>query len=119
MNANETAKGNVITVGDQNFVSNVLNSQLPVIVDFWGEWCPPCRVLAPLYEKLSNEYVGKVRFAKLNVDEHISVPASLHVQAAPTLILFADGKEVARVVGPHPVRLKDTIDRLLAQRITV
>ncbi len=106
---------NLILVSDQDFEQRVLNSTLPVIVDFTAEWCPPCHVLAPHFAQLSNTYQGKLSFAKMDIDKDVLVPAQLGIQAAPTLILFADGKPVGRLVGPHPSRLQQSIERLLAE----
>jgi thioredoxin 1 len=106
---------NLFVVSDQDFEQSVLNSTLPVIVDFTADWCPPCRVLAPLYARLSETYEGNLRFAKMDVDQNTSVPAQLGIQGAPTLMLFVDGRQVGRVVGPHPSRLQQSIERLLAE----
>jgi thioredoxin 1 len=114
-NETQTAQSNLFAVGDQDFEREVLNSSLPVIVDFWATWCPPCRALAPVYQRLSAEYEGRLRFAELDVDEHQQVVARFSVWANPTLLVFKDGKECARVVGPHPSRLKSFIDRALAE----
>ncbi len=106
---------NLFEVSDQDFEQSVLNSTLPVIVDFTAEWCPPCRVLAPLYARLSDTYKGKLRFAKMDTDQNTVIPGRLGIQSAPTLILFVGGRQVGRVVGPHPGRLQQNIERLLAQ----
>ena len=108
------AATDLIEVGDHNFSEIVLKSTLPVIVDFTADWCPPCRALAPVYQKLSQEYAGKVLFASCNVDNSLSVQANLYIQAAPTLAFFNGGQEIARVVGPHPSRVKDFVERGLA-----
>ncbi len=117
LNTGETLKeqSNLFAVSDQDFEREVLHSSLPVIVDFWATWCPPCRALAPVYQRLSAEYQGRLRFAKLDVDENQQTPARFSVWANPTLLVFKDGKECARVVGPHPGRLKNFIDRVLAE----
>ncbi len=106
---------NLFQVSDQDFEQHVLNSTLPVIVDFTAEWCPPCRVLAPLFTQLSNAYQGRLRFAKMDTDENTLVPARFGIQGVPTLILFVNGKLVERMVGPHPGRLQQSIERLLAE----
>jgi len=106
---------NLFLVCDQDFEQRVLHSALPVIVDFTADWCPPCRVLTPLFARLSDVYKEKLRFAKMDTDENILVPAQLGIQGLPTLILFAGGRPVGRVAGPHPGRLQQSIERLLAK----
>src|SRR5260370_26489117 len=105
----------VLTVTDQNFSEQVLQASLPVIVDFTATWCPPCRALAPVYEKLSHTYIGKLRFARMDTDENLQTPTLMGVQGMPTLVLFANGQPIGRLIGPHPARLQQGIDRLLAQ----
>ena len=106
---------NLFQVSDEDFEQDVLKSTLPVIVDFTAEWCPPCHVLAPLFTRLSSAYQGRLRFAKMDTDENTLIPARFGIQGVPTLILFADGKPVGRLVGPHPGRLQQSIERLLAE----
>jgi thioredoxin 1 len=109
------AHTNLVHVGDQDFDTKVLKSDTPVIVDFWAAWCGPCRAIAPQFERLSDEYQGKVRFAKIDIDQHGNTPTQYHVQAIPTLLIFNGGKEIGRLVGPNPSRLKNEIDRVLSE----
>ena len=106
---------NLFLVHDQDFEQLVLHSALPVIVDFTAEWCPPSRALAPFFARLGDSYQDKLRFAKMDTDENVLVPAQLGIQGIPTLVLFADGKPVGRLVGPHPRGLQESIERLLVE----
>ena len=115
MHTQMNASSTLIHVGDQDFAAKVRASQTPMIVDFWAAWCASCRAIAPVYEKLSMEYAGGLLFAKMDVDEHPETPGRLGIQGFPTLVLFKAGKEIGRLIGPHPAHLKTAIDRVLAE----
>ena len=100
----------VTDVTDQNFEQEVLKSSQPVLVDFWAEWCHPCKALAPTVEKLAAEYEGKARVVKLNVDDNNQTGMQYGVRGIPTLILFKGGTEAERVVGATS---KDNIARMI------
>jgi len=93
---------NLINVTDESFKKEVLDSEIPTFVDFWASWCGPCRMVGPVFEELSNEYAGKVKFAKVNVDENPKTPSTYGVRGIPTLIMFNGGKAVDQVVGAVP-----------------
>jgi thioredoxin 1 len=101
-------------VTDATFGREVMNAPLPVMVDFWAAWCGPCRMIAPALEKLAGEYAGRVRIAKLNVDENPRTAAQHQVQGIPTLLLVKNGRIVDRIVGALPeAQLRMQIERLL------
>lgn len=106
---------NLVTVSDQDFAEQVLQSKLPVIVDYTAAWCPPCHALAPVYEKLSETYAGRLRFARMDVDDNPRTTIQQGIQGMPTLVLYVNGEPAGRLVGPHPARLQQGIERLLAQ----
>ncbi len=89
-------------VTDTSFATEVLNAPGPVLVDFWAEWCGPCKMIAPALEELAGEFAGKLTVAKVNIDENPQTPTSFGVRGIPTLILFKNGKPAATKVGAHP-----------------
>ena len=95
--------GKVEEVGDQNFETEVLNSPVPVLVDFWAVWCAPCRMLAPAVEAVAEKYAGKAKVVKLNVDENMVTAGKYNIRGIPTLLLFKDGviKEITILSGPR------------------
>ena len=105
-----------IHVTDATYQNDVLDAPGAVVVDFWAPWCGPCRMLSPVIEELAGEFDGKITFAKMNTDEHPDTPRRLGIRGIPTLIFYADGKEVDRMVGfaPKPV-LKDRLEKLASK----
>ena len=94
----------VIEVTDQNFEEEVLNSDIPTEVDFWAPWCGPCMVVAPIYDKLSQEYDGRMKFCKINVDENPGTAAKYQIMSIPMQMYFADGRKVDEILGAVPER---------------
>lgn len=106
--------GNVITLTNDNFDSEVLQSDVPVLVDFWATWCGPCRAVAPLVEQLAGEYDGRAKVAKLDVDSARQVASSYNITSIPTIIVFKGGEAVDQVMGARPkAQLAQLIDRHL------
>ena len=93
---------NIINVTDSTFESLVLKSEMPALVDFWASWCAPCRAIAPIVDEMAQEYTGKLRVVKVNVDDNPATPGKYGVRGIPTLILFKDGKVVDQLVGAVP-----------------
>ncbi|KAF0218379.1 MAG: thioredoxin [Geobacteraceae bacterium] len=96
------ASEKVNTLGDDNFETEVLQSAIPVLVDFWATWCAPCKAIAPVIDSIAEEYDGKVKVGKVNVDDNPGTPGKYGVRGIPTVILFKDGKVVDQVVGAVP-----------------
>lgn len=86
-------------LSDGTFDSDVLNSDLPVLVDFWAPWCGPCKAMNPLMQELETEYAGKMKIMKMNVDENMTVPGNYNVMSIPTFVIFKDGKIASQFVG--------------------
>jgi len=101
---------NILTLTQSNFDDEVKKAGTPILVDFWAEWCGPCRMVAPVLEKLADEYGGKARIGKVNVDEHSALAAKFGIQSIPTMLLFKEGKVVEQMVGAAS---RDTIARLI------
>ena len=104
------ASDKVVELTDDSFETEVLKSSIPVLVDFWATWCAPCKAIGPLIDELAEEYDGKVKIAKVNVDDNQAIPGQFGVRSIPTLILFKDGQVVDQVVGAVP---KNQLEGLL------
>ena len=108
------ANANVVAFTDANFDSEVLKSDIPVLVDFWATWCAPCKAISPLIDTIADEYAGKVKVGKVNVDENQATPGKFGVRGIPTIILFKGGAIVDQVVGAVP---KSQLDALIAKAL--
>ncbi len=107
--------GNVSEVTDNNFQAEVLESDVPVLVDFWAPWCGPCRMVSPVVEEIASEKAGQLKVSKLNTDENQQTAIQYNVLSIPTLIVFKNGQEVKRVIGAYPKkRLEAEIEPALA-----
>ena len=100
--------GDVVEVTDQNFEQEILKSEIPALVDFWAAWCGPCKMVAPVVEELANDYKGKIKIAKMNVDENRQTPAKFGIRNIPTLILFKNGEVVQTIIGAQPKSYLET-----------
>ena len=89
----------MITLTDDSFENEVLNASIPVLVDFWAEWCGPCKMITPILEEIAEAYTGKVIVAKLNIDDHAATPQLYGIRGIPTLMLFLNGEAIATKVG--------------------
>jgi thioredoxin 1 len=108
------ASEKVMAFTDANFDQEVLQSDIPVLVDFWATWCAPCKAIAPLVDTVADEYAGKIKVGKVNVDENQATPGKFGVRGIPTLILFKGGAVVDQIVGAVP---KSQLDALLAKAL--
>ena len=104
----------VLHISDATFEAEVLHSNLPVLLDFWAPWCGPCKMIAPVLDDLAQDFAGKVKIVKMNVDENQATPAQFGVRSIPTLLLFKEGKLVATQVGALP---KNQLANFLNQNI--
>ncbi len=105
---------NIIQVGDDNFEEEVIRSKLPVLIDFWAPWCGPCKSIAPVIEELANEYEGKLKVTKLNVDDNPNTASRYGVRGIPNLLILKEGAVKEQVVGVVPKgRLVDAIEKIL------
>lgn len=103
-----------VVVSSQNFESEVVKSDIPVLVDFWASWCAPCKMIAPVVEELAKEYNGKLKVAKLDVDANRDIASSFGIMSIPTLLIFNNGSVADQVVGAVPKNmLVDKISRVL------
>jgi len=105
---------NILTLTTGNFESEVKKTDSPILVDFWAEWCGPCRMVAPILEQIATDYQGKARVGKVNVDEHSSLAARYGVQSIPTLLLFKQGKVVEQYIG---ATTKDNLSKLIDKHL--
>jgi thioredoxin 1 len=109
------ASPKIATLTKENFAAEVLQSPTPVLVDFWAEWCGPCKMIAPILDELADEYDGRVRIGKVNIDEQQGVAAEYGIRAIPTLLLFNKGQVADQIVGLRSKRdLKASFDRVTA-----
>jgi len=106
--------GNLVEFTDANFETEVIKSELPVLVDFWAPWCGPCRMIGPSVEALSNEYAGKAKIGKLNSDDNPDVSAKFGIRSIPTLLIFKNGEVVNQLVGALPKdKIAEQLNRAL------
>jgi thioredoxin 1 len=105
-----------VTLTDENFEAEVLNSDVPVLVDFWAAWCGPCRIIAPVIEELAGDFEGRAKIGKMDVDHHPRTPMGFGVRSIPTLLFFKDGQVVDQLIGTAPKRaLAERLENLVAQ----
>lgn len=105
---------NIVQLNQINFKEEVIDSNIPVVVDFWAAWCGPCRMIAPIIEQLSVEYSQKVKFAKLNVDENSEISSQYDINSIPSVFMFKNGKKVDGLVGARP---KQAFDEMIKRNI--
>ena len=106
--------GDILEVSDDNFESEIVNSEIPSMVDFWAEWCGPCKKVGPVVEELAAEYEGKIKIAKMDVDSNRQTPAKFGIRNIPTLILFKNGEVMNTIVGAQPkTSIEEELKKLL------
>ncbi len=103
--------GNYVILNDDNFEQEVIQSDIPVLIDFWAEWCMPCKMIAPIVEELANEYKGKLKVGKLDVDSNPQVSMKYGIRSIPTLLIFKNGQPVDQIIGAVPKKV--ILDKLL------
>jgi thioredoxin 1 len=109
------AAANIVNLTEGNFAEEVINSSTPVLVDFWAEWCGPCKMIAPILDEIASEYDGKVKIGKVNIDDQQSLATQHGIRAIPTLLLFKNGEVAEQIVGLRSKRdLKANLDRVVA-----
>ena len=109
------ASNDVVTLQDATFDKEVLKSDVPVLVDFWAVWCGPCKAIAPAVEELAKQYKGKVKVAKMDVDEHQQIPQQFGIRSIPTLLVFKGGRVVDTIVGAVPKsKLEESLKKALS-----
>lgn len=104
----------LLEVTDESFEKEIINSDLPALVDFWAAWCGPCRMVGPVVEELAKEYEGKIKFAKMDVDQNRQTPTKFGIRSIPTLIFFKNGEVAQTIIGAQP---KSNIDEELKKLI--
>ena len=104
----------MLEVTDENFNAEIINSDLPALVDFWAEWCGPCRMVSPAVEELANDYKGKIKVAKMDVDQNRDTPTRFGIRNIPTLIFFKGGEVTQTIIGVQPKsQIEEEIKKLL------
>lgn len=89
----------VVQVTDESFQKEVLDSSIPVLVDFWAEWCNPCKVLSPIIDEIGKDFIGKIKVAKMNIDQNTKISLELNIKSIPTMMIFKNGKQIAQKIG--------------------